>query len=178
MELTKAIYERRSVRSYKSDVIDQSVVKELIEAAMMAPSWKNSETARFYVVMSPEALERVKSECLPSFNAKRVKEVPVIIVTTFVKGISGFNDDGTACNACGDGWGYYDLGLNNENLLLAAYDKGLDSLIMGLRHEDALRSILNIPESEAVVAVIGFGYRDKEAAAPARKTVEEVAKFF
>ena len=60
---------------------------------------------------------------------------------------AGFQKDGTADNELGNGWGCYDLGLQNENLVLKAVDLGLSTLIMGLREADRLREILNIPES-------------------------------
>ena len=41
MELTKAIYERRSIRKYQNAEITREEIEELIKAAQMAPSWKN-----------------------------------------------------------------------------------------------------------------------------------------
>ena len=90
----------------------------------------------------------------------------------------GFDNDGNPVNEAGDGWGYYDLGLQNENLLLKATELGLDTLVMGIRDGEAIREMLNIPETENVVAVIAVGYKAKEANMPKRKEVEEIAKFF
>ena len=80
-------------------------------------------------------------------------------------------------NDCGNGWGYYDLGLHNENFILKAKELGLDTLIMGIRDEKAIRKFLDIPEAEQIVAVIAVGYGNKDMARPQRKTVEEIAKF-
>ena len=49
---------------------------------------------------------------------------------------------------------------------------------MGIRDAAPIREILNVPETENVVAVIAVGYKAKEAFMPKRKDVEEVAKFF
>ena len=92
-----------------------------------------------------------------------------LIVTTFVKGLVGFDNDGNPVNEAGDGWGYYDLGLQNENLLLKATELGLDTLVMGIRDGEAIREMLNIPETENVVAVIAVGYKAKEANMPKEK---------
>lgn len=89
-------------------------------------------------------------------------------------------DKNTSCpvNEAGDGWGYYDLGLQNENLLLKAAELGLDTLVMGIRDGEALRELLNIPDSENVVSVIAVGYRGQEPPErPKRKELEVVAKF-
>lgn len=103
--------------------------------------------------------------------AFRVREMRVnlrcaLIVTTFVHDRAGFQKDGTADNELGNGWGCYDLGLQNENLILKAEDLGLSTLIMGIRESDKLRELLDIPETETVVSVIAVG---KAAESPARR---------
>ena len=41
-----------------------------------------------------------------------------------------------------------------------------------------IKEVLNIPETEAVVSVIGVGYSNAEPAMPKRKAIEDIAKFF
>ena len=169
---------RRSVRSYDPDrSVPREVVEQLIAAATEAPSWKNQQTSRYHVVTSPEMLAGLKS-CLLSQNQTTVKDAPVLIVTTFVRGVVGFNNDGTPTNELGDGWGIYDLGLHNALLLLKAADLGLDSIVLGLRDAGAIRTLLEIPQDEVVVSVIGIGYRSKESIRPPRKEVADIAKFY
>ena len=55
---------------------------------------------------------------------------------------------------------------------------GFDTLIMGMRETDALRRLMNIPESETVMAVIALGYRDAEPNRPERRNLDEILKFF
>ena len=78
----------------------------------------------------------------------------------------------------GNGWGCYDLGLQNENLVLKAVDLGLSTLIMGLREAGRLREILHIPETETIVSVIAVGKAAEEPIRPHRKELSEIAKFF
>ena len=172
------IRERRSIRHYDpTKNVPKEVVEQLIEAATEAPSWKNKQTSRYHVVASPEMRERLKA-CLLSHNPITVKDAPVLIVATFVKDVVGFETDGTPTNELGNGWGIYDLGLHNALLLLKATDLGLDSIVLGLRDADAIRTLLNIPEEEVVVSVIGIGYRSEDTARPHRKEVAEIAKFY
>ena len=169
---------RRSVRNYDPDKnVPREMVEQLIAAAVEAPSWKNQQTSRYHIVVSPEMRERLKA-CLWSQNQMTVKDVPVLIVTTFVKGVVGFEKNGTPSNELGDGWGIYDLGLQNALLLLKATDLGLDSIVLGLRDAEAIRTLLDIPQEEVVVSVIGIGCRSKESARPARKQVADIAKFY
>ena len=101
-----------------------------------------------------------------------------MIITTFEKKRAGFDREGNADNELGDEWGAYDLGLQNENLILRAKELGLDTLIMGIRDGERLREKLAIPDSQEVVAVIALGYAAAEASMPKRKPVEDIVKFF
>jgi nitroreductase len=110
-------------------------------------------------------------------NKERVSNAPVLIVSTFETGKSGFFR-GQQTNEVGDGWGAYDNGLSNAFLVLQARAMGFDTLIMGMRDADAIRAEFAIPETEAIMAVIALGYRLEEPIRPARKNLDEIAKFF
>ncbi len=179
MELNELIKIRRSVRSYKPDTtIDRETVTDIIKTAQQAPSWKNSQTGRYYAVVSPQAVANIKEKCLPEFNRRNSKNASVLIVTTFEKSHSGFDVEKKPVNELGDEWGAYDLGLQNQLLILSAAEHGLDTLIMGIRDEEALRRELSIPDSQEVVSVIALGYRNIEPAAPKRKNIDEILKFY
>lgn len=178
MEFLKLIEERRSIRAYKSAEISKEDIDQMIYAAQQAPSWKNSQTGRYYVALSAEAVREVRESCLPSFNFERTANVSAFIITAFKRGISGFATDGAPTDEHGNGWGAYDLGLQNQNLLLRARELGYDTLIMGLRREEKLRDILGIPEDEALMSVIAVGKRAADPEKPQRKEIKEIAKFF
>lgn len=176
MELQKAIETRRSIRKYQKRDVEPEKIEAMIQAAILAPSWKNSQVTRYYVVRS-KTLEEVKS-ALPEFNQKNIENAPVLIVPTIVLNRSGFERSGEPSNELGNGWGYYDCGLQNMNLLLKATDLGLSTLVMGIRDAEKLKAILHIPDTESVVSVISVGYGGIEAAMPKRKTVEDITHYF
>lgn len=179
MDLDRALQTRRSVRNYRlNSQVSREQIEEMLRAASLAPSWKNSQTARYYVVMSPELVEGIRKDCLPEFNRKNSANAPVLIVTAYVKNRSGFNRDGSPCNEVGNGWGAYDLGLHNGNLILKAVELGLDTLIMGIRDGEELRKRLSIDENQEIVSVISVGVRAVEPDMPARKTLDEIARFY
>ncbi len=179
MEYSELILVRRSVRKYQEGThISDAAIKEIIQAAQLAPSWKNSQTGRYYIVKSPEALEDIRTSCLPEFNQNSSKNAPVLVVTAFEKGISGFNPDGTPTNELGDEWGSYDLGLQNAYMLLKARELGIDSLIMGIRDADKLREKLSVPASQEIVAVIALGYSAADPVFRKRKEISEICKEF
>lgn len=179
MEFEKLLESRRSVRSYDaSKKVTKEQIRELVEAGIQAPSWKNSQTARYYCVIDEAAKEKLSAECLPEFNQNSSKGAGAYVVTTFVANRSGFDREGNPDNECGNGWGYYDLGLHNENFILKAKELGLDTLVMGIRDGEKLREMLSIPDEEEVVAVIAVGYGTSEPAKPKRKEAEDILKFF
>ena len=176
MEFTKLLEERRSIRAFAPEKhVTAEQIQEIVQAAIQAPSWKNSQTTRYYALVTPEKVEEFSAKCLPEFNQKSSKGA-ALVVTAFVKDRSGFTQDGTPDNEVGNGWGYYDLGLHDENLILRARELGLYTLIMGIRDEKAIREALSIPENELLGAVIAVGYRAINPDKPKRKTVDDILK--
>ena len=168
---------RRSVRSYDaSKTISEAEVRELLIATQEAPSWANQQPSKYYVAMSPEKLEAVQN-LVGERNKKNIAGAPVLIVSTFEKGKSGFFQ-GEQSNEIGDGWGAYDNGLSNAYFILKARAKGFDTLIMGMRDSEALRSLFNIPENETIMAVISLGYRAGEPRQPEHRPLQEIVQFF
>lgn len=178
MELKELFQIRRSVRSYQEGkTVERPVIEEILRGAQMAPTWKNSQTGRYYVVDTPEKLSEVQKTCLPGFNQKSSSHACALIVTAFVRDVAGYTA-GNPDNEMGNQWGAYDLGLQNAYLILKARDLGLDTLIMGIRDEKELRRQLDIPENEDVAAVIALGYGDGEPAFRPRKDLDEIVKFY
>ena len=178
MELMQAVNERRSIRDYKpgmSITVDQ--IKEMVACAQEAPSWKNSQTARYYAVIGEDMRAKIDA-ALPEFNVNSSKNACALIVTTFEMKRAGFDREGNPDNELGDQWGAYDLGLQNENLLLKAREMGYDTLVMGIRDGQAIREALEIPDSQQVVAVIAVGVRETTPAMPKRKEIDSVLKVF
>lgn len=66
MDVTEAIRKRKSVRAYKPDPVSKDVMKELLEAALLAPTGSNTQPFRFYVVggEGKKALDEALLRCL------------------------------------------------------------------------------------------------------------------
>lgn len=178
MELQNVLQQRRSIRKYKQQPVEKEKIEEMIQAAIYSESWKNSQTPRYHVIQSKEMLVQFKKKCLPEFNQKNIADALVLIVTTFVKDRAGFQRNGSPDNELQNGWGVYDCGLANQNLILKATELGLGTLVMGIRDERAIRELLEIPVQETIVSVIGVGYPNIEPSMPKRKTIEEVSTFY
>ncbi len=167
---------RRSIRSYDATKkISEAEVRELLSAAQDAPSWANQQPTKYYVAISEEKLTAVQN--MVGGNKERIANAPVLIVSTFERGKSGFFQ-GNQTNEIGDGWGAYDNGLSNCYLILKARAMGFDTLIMGMRDADQLRELFGIPGNETVMAVIALGYRTGDPKRPNHRELDEIVKFF
>ena len=177
MTFQDIIANRVSIRKFDaSRKVSHETLAEIISAASLAPSWKNSQTARYYVAESHEAFGKVMS-ALPERNAKNASGASALVVTAFEKNVAGFNRGGMPDNELGNGWGIYDSGIANAYLLLKASELGVDSLVMGIRDAEALRKAFLIPESQEILSVIALGYRTDSPLRPQRKPLDEICRF-
>ena len=174
MEFKELIQERRSCRSYEEGTIEKSEIEDVLREAEMCPSWCNFECSRSYVAYSPEMMQKVFA-ALPEYNRNNAKNACALVVSTFVKGFSGFID-GKQTDKLGDGWGAYDLGLHDAYLVLSFKDHGYDTLIMGLRDAEKLKEVFGIPENEVIMSVIAVGKHEGKISPRPRKDLTEVSK--
>ena len=178
MEAIECIKTRRSVRKFTGPA-DHETIKKIMEAAVYAPSWKNTQTVRYTVVEDREKIDQIADTAVLDFtyNAATIHYAPMIAVQTVVKGISGYEPDGSYTTPKEDGWEMYDAGISAQTFCLAAHANGVKTVIMGIFDGEKISKILGLPENETVTAVISLGLSDVENPAPARKTVDEVLRF-
>ncbi len=171
MELDRVIRGRRSIRSYSYRDIADSVIEDLIDLALHAPSSMNGQPWHFIVIREDgikDALVKIKnSHCPPEKQAYRadfLKKAPVVIVV------------------CVDRKKSYDRMIENavlaaSNIMLGAYDRGLGSVYMsaykaGDTHlSEEIRKTLNIPLEIDPISIIPIGFPDE---IPQKKTVKSV----
>lgn len=179
MEFQQVIEERKSVRSFNGQKVSEVDLKAMVAAAQQAPSWKNTQTSRYYVISSDDTVAKFRETALPGFNQDSTAKATAFVVTTFVKNISGFSKaTGQPDNEVANGWGAYDLGLHDMLLCAKATELGISTLIMGLRDNGAVADICGIPETEQIMSIIAVGYAAEDTTPkPPRKDMEKIAKF-
>ena len=175
MEFNELIEARRSVRKYVPSEISEDEMSAIVGEALDAPSWKNTEVTRYYAAVSAEAKERLWKEALPSFNVTSTANAAALVAVTFKKGESGYMG-AAAANELGEMWGAYDCGLASAYFVLAAKNRGWDSLILGIRDAAKIKALMGIPEDEILTSVIALGKSAQSAAKPPRKQLGEVLK--
>lgn len=178
MTAKECILGRRSIRKFKSDAVDHELLKQIIETASYAPSWKHTQIAR-YVAVEGALKDKIAEEGTKMFpnNGNIIKNAPMLIAVTVIKKRSGYERDGSFSTDRGDGWQMYDAGVASQTFCLAAYEAGLGSVIMGIFDRAVVTDLLQLPEDRELVALIPVGYPDEEPAAPRRKPVDELVSF-
>ena len=63
MDVVQAIKERKSIRAFKVDQVPQDVLKTILEQAMRAPSWANTQPWEFAVVTGAK-LKAIQDACV------------------------------------------------------------------------------------------------------------------
>ncbi len=171
MELMECIKARRSIRRFKETQVPREVLEQLVQAASYAPSWKNTQTVRYNAIYDHELIERIANETIPNFpaNQRTILGAPVLVVVTTVDKRSGYERDGSFSTSKGTHWQSFDAGLSVQNFCLAAHEKGLGTVVLGIFEEEKVLELLNIPDGESVSALIPIGYPDIQPTMPPRK---------
>ena len=177
MNTTECIRTRRSIRKFKAAPVDHSLLESLISDTSYSPSWKNSQITRFIAIEDSSILDSIVQDYTPSFNSDIIKQVPVLLAVTFVKGRSGFERDGSFSTKKGDRLQMFDVGVACQTFCLAAHNAGLGTVIMGIWDEDGITKLLKLPDDQELAALIAVGWPDVDPDVPMRKSVDELLTY-
>jgi len=177
MKAIDCIVGRRSIRKFKNDKINHSLLESIISTASFSPSWKNTQITRYIAIEDTSIIQKIADNFTPEFNANIVRQVSTLIAVTFIKGRCGFERDGSFSTKKGDRWQMFDVGAACQTFCLAAHEAGLGTVIMGIWDEDGITELLDIPETQELAALIAIGYPDISPEAPRRKSVEDLLTY-
>lgn len=177
MTAKECIVGRRSIRQFTDKPVPHELLEEIVATASYAPSWKNTQITR-YTAVEGEAKDKLSklTSVFPG-NTSRMESSPMVVAVSVVKGRCGYERDGSFSTVKGDGWQMFDAGIASEAFCLAAYEQGLGTVILGLFDVAEAAQLLEIPETQELVALICIGYPAENPEAPKRKTVEELLSY-
>ena len=179
MDALTCIETRRSIRKYQEKPIPHEVMEEIVKEASFAPSWKNSQVVRYVVVENPELKSKIANDAVLGFtyNTGTIEHAAALVVATMIQGRSGYERDGSFTTSKEDRWEMFDAGIATQTFCLAAHEKGIGSVIMGIFDEAKVGELINIEEGRKVAALVAVGYPAETPEAPKRKTVEDLVRF-
>ena len=91
MNVSDCIKMRRSIRKYKPDHIDHSIIDSIISIASYSPSWKNTQITRYIAIEDPSILKKIADDYTPVYNSNIIRQIPMLVAVTFIKNRSGFD---------------------------------------------------------------------------------------
>ena len=176
METIACIKERRSIRTFQEKTIPNAALEELVEAARFAPSWKNTQIVRYVFLKNRKQMEEIADHCVLEFasNQRIIRGAAVLAVICYVEKRSGFERDGSFSTAKGDRWEMFDAGIAAQTFCLAAADRGIGTVMMGIFDEAKVAEAISLPEGQKVAALVAMGYPAAAPAAPKRKETAEL----
>ena len=141
---------RRSIRAYKDSVISRETLNEILKYGINAPNGQNLQSYEIRVIDSPALID--------SITQAVVKDNPKIAERDGFKNIF-VNAPCVVCIACDTQYdmAQIDCGLLGENIILAAWAKGIGSCCLG----SSARWILDSPSSKPYLDRMAFskGYK-------------------
>jgi nitroreductase len=176
--MIETIQNRRSIRKYKDQPVEEETLLKIIDCGRLAPSDSNTQPWNFIIVRSEEMRTKVAHV---SHRQDWMLSAPVFIVcvadirvTTSDTGLLTINEDtpGIAPKQI-----ILDTAIAGENIVLAAESMGLGSCWVSWYVQDEIRPLLCIPSDKYVVAVITLGYPDQTPNQRPRRSLEEVIRY-
>jgi len=162
MELKEIITKRRSIRAYENKPVSEESLKNILEAARLAPSARNNQSWKFVVVRE----DKRRQELTQAADREFVAEAPVVIAAVAT--------EPEYIMACGVPSYAVDLSIAVTHMILAAVDEGLGTCWLGAFSQQRVKKILRIPEKYRVVALLTLGFPRGEIKVKTRKPLEEI----
>ncbi len=164
MNVTEAIFARRAHRAFTARKVEEQLLRELLRAAVQAPSAVNTQPWSFALVQNAQQLERWSDLAKRMLLDRQALKVPVAEVLGDAE-FNIFYDAGTLVVIGVDQPTEYtsaDCWLAAQNLMLAATEAGLGTCCIGfatavLNTADAKRELGFAPGAQIVAPII-VGY--------------------
>ena len=144
MELAQKRY---SVRKYMPIPVEQEKIEEILKAGNIAPTAKNIQPQRIYVLKSKEALEKLAKLTPMGFDA------PVVLLIAY-------NQDEEWQNPLQEGIhsGVEDVSIVATHIMLRAAELGIGSCWVNYFPNNETEKAFNLPNNEKVVLLMPIGY--------------------
>lgn len=147
------IMTRTSVRKYRPESVNDSIITDILKAGMAAPTAANQQAWHF-VVITDKGLKDTIGDSFQWTKMVRDCAFAVVVCGDMDKLFDGDRENG--------GFWTLDCSAASENMLLAAHALGLGGVWCGIYPEEermaALSGILNLPPGLRPVNILSFGY--------------------
>jgi nitroreductase len=162
MTVYEAIRKRYSCRSYHDKPIEQDKLDNLLEAARLAPSAKNTQDWRFVVVTDRETRHQLAQTTNKPSSFERAGAI--------IAGCSNSNE----IMRCGQAIAPIDLSIALEHIALQATELGLATCWIGSFDSEKAHEILGIPADIQIIELMTVGYAADSWKQPNREPIKNI----
>ena len=146
MEFSEVIRNRYSCKKFDDRQVEEDKLQAILAAGQVAPTAKNLQEQKVYVVQSPENLAKIDKVTPCRYGA------PTVLVVAFDKN-NVFTYPGGKRDS-----GIEDASIVATHMILAAYNEGVDSCWVNFFNPDDLAKGLGLPENEEILMLMDLGY--------------------
>lgn len=169
MEFSEVIRNRYSCKKFDGRQVGEDKLQAILAAGQVAPTAKNLQEQKVYVVQSPENMAKIDKVTPCRYGA------PTVLVVAFDKN-NVFTYPGGKRDS-----GIEDASIVATHMILAAYNEGVDSCWVNFFDPEKLEAALGLPENEEILMVMDLGYA-AEGAGPlanhnSRKALSETVSY-
>lgn len=148
MNFDEIVKKRESVRMFSDKEISEELINKILEYGRLAPTAKNLQPQKIYVIRSEEGLNKIDG-CSPCrYGAKTV-----LLVCTD-KNIVWTNGDKSTIDM--------DASIVTTFMMLGATSLGVDTIWVKYFDEDKAKELFNLPNNIVPVCLMPMGYRKEE----------------
>ncbi|NLG65162.1 MAG: nitroreductase [Actinobacteria bacterium] len=165
MDVLDLIARRYSVRAYRPDPVEEEKLRQVLEAARLAPTAANRQPFRVLVAQTrgrEEELRRV-------YNRPWFVDAPLVVGVVAVPAEAWRRMDGKPYDEV-------DATIAMDHLVLAATALGLGTCWVAAFDPAAAREVFGLPDDVAPVAFTPLGYAADEPRHKTRRPLEELVK--
>ena len=160
---------RYSCKKYSDRPLEKEKLDAILEAGRVAPTAKNLQEQKVYVVQSAEMLAKIDGVTPCRYGA------PTVLIVAFDKN-NVFTYPGGKRDS-----GIEDATIVATHMILAAYNEGVDSCWINFLDPEKMAEVLGLPENEEVLMAMDLGYA-AEGAGPlpnhsSRKDLTETVSY-
>ena len=163
MEFKEVIRKRESVRSFLDKPIPDEKLRNVLEAARLAPSGSNRQDMKLIVVRDAKKREALAHA---AHSQHFVGEAPVVIVA-----VSTNPERVMHCEVPSYAM---DIAIAVDHMTLAAVDEGLGTCWIGLFSQEQVKNIVGIPDKYKVATLFPLGFPKKERGVKSRKPFDDI----
>ena len=166
MEYSELIRKRYSVRAYQSDPVEEDKLRQVLEAARLAPTAANRQPFQIVVIHTEgrqEELQRV-------YPREWFARAPLVLCICAMPEQGWVRMDGKQYTDV-------DAAIVMDHLILAATDLGLGTCWIAAFNPSAARQVLGLPEGVEPIAFTPLGYAADQTRPKERKPIADLVRY-